>query len=153
MAPELAEGKAHLVGPRTDVYALGAILYEILTGRPPFAANSLLEVIDQVRTQDPLSPRSVQPSIPADLDTICMTCLRKDPDERYDSAEASADGLRRCLKGVLFRARKGPPFSRLARILRWSRGFCDLHVWADVLSFFLAVPFLSELRVSPLFGS
>jgi serine/threonine protein kinase len=153
MAPELAEGKAHLVGPRTDVYALGAILYEILTGRPPFAANSLLEVIDQVRSQDPLPPRSVQPSIPADLDTICMTCLRKDPEERYDSAEALADDLRRFLNGELIRARKLTPFGKLARILRWSREFVELHVLADVLTFFLPVPFLSHLLVFLLLGS
>jgi serine/threonine-protein kinase len=77
MAPEQAAGAAHAIGPATDVWALGAILYECLTGRPPFRAASPLDTLDQVRSRDPVPPRQLDPSVPRDLDTICLKCLQR----------------------------------------------------------------------------
>ncbi len=83
MAPEQAEGEGRLAQPASDVYALGAILYTMLTGRPVFQGASVLETLEQVRRREPLSPRRLRPAIPRDLETICLKCLEKDPRRRY----------------------------------------------------------------------
>jgi WD40 repeat protein len=117
MAPEQAAGKKD-VGPGADVWAMGAILYECLTGRPPFLSAVPLETLMQVLNNDPVPPRQLQPGVRRDLDTITLTCLRKDPRRRYAGAGALADDLRRFLAGEPITAR---PVGRAERAARWVR--------------------------------
>ncbi len=99
MAPEQAEGLADLIGPATDIYAVGAILYELLAGRPPFTGASKLEVIQKIKAGDPPPPSDIVPGIPADLDAVCLKCLAKSPADRYATAGDLADDLRRFITG------------------------------------------------------
>ncbi len=118
MAPEQAAGKRREVGPAADVYALGAILYELLTGQTPFQGNTIVEVLQKVQLEEPVSPRQRVHSLPRDLDTICLKCLHKEPGRRYESAEALADELARFLHHEPIRARPTP---RWERALKWTR--------------------------------
>jgi serine/threonine-protein kinase len=127
MSPEQAGGVTHEIGPPADVYALGAILYDLLTGRPPFRGTSLWETVDQVKTQEPVPPRQLQPGVPLDLETICLKCLEKDPSRRYTSAAGLAEDLRRFLASEPIFAR---PLSSPERAWRW----CRRNPWLAGLS-------------------
>lgn len=105
MAPEQIDGGQELIGPVTDVYALGVILYETLTGRVPFVATTTLETLEQLRRQEPIPPRYLQPKLPYDLQTICLKCLEKSPARRYADAHELAEDLRRFQVGEPIHAR------------------------------------------------
>jgi tetratricopeptide (TPR) repeat protein len=135
MAPEQATGRGGDIGPTTDVYALGAILYELLTGRPPFRAATPLETLQQVLEEDPVPPSRLQRSAAGDTETICLKCLRKEPGKRYASAADLADDLKRSLNGESIRARRT---SRVERLGRWCRRNPRVAVLVGLLALVLA---------------
>ncbi len=139
MSPEQAAGRTYDIGPLSDQYALGAILYELLTGRPPFLGATLLETIQQVRTQEPVRPTLLQATTPHDLEVICLKCLQKEQSKRYANAKEMADDLRRFLNGEPIRAR---PVSLMERSWRWcrrNRRLAALYAAVSVLLFMLAM--------------
>jgi serine/threonine protein kinase len=118
MAPEQAAGKSKEIGPAADVYALGVLLYEALTGRPPFVGSSVQETLDQVREHDPVPPSRLQPRVPHDLEIICLKCLQKHPADRYASADDLARDLQAFLDGEPIRARSLNTLEQVARAIR-----------------------------------
>jgi hypothetical protein len=122
MAPEQAAGRTEGVGPTADVYALGAVLYECLTGRPPFRGASLLDTLEQVRSREPELPRRLQPKLSKDLQAVCLKCIEKDAENRYQTADLLATDLRNWLQGK----------ATIARPQRWVKRACNnvcRHAW------------------------
>ncbi|HRZ38595.1 MAG TPA: serine/threonine-protein kinase, partial [Candidatus Paceibacterota bacterium] len=118
LPPEQASGHRGKVGLWSDVYSLGGLLYYLLTSRPPFQAQDVTDVLDQVLNREPVSPRLFNPSVPRDIETICLKCLEKDPARRYASARALAEDLGRYLQGETIMAR---PLNRPEKVWRWCR--------------------------------
>jgi hypothetical protein len=118
MAPEQAAGRSKEMGPAVDTYALGAILYECLTGRPPFQADSVIDLLMKVATEEPVAPRKVRRKCPRDLETICLKCLEKDPKKRFAGAGELADELDRYLHERPIKSRPAGRLERLGRALR-----------------------------------
>lgn len=129
MAPEQAAGQRGELGPRTDVYGLGTILYHMLTGRPPFQAASVVDVVFMVLEQDPVPPRVINPRADRDLELITLHCLQKPPDLRYDSAAALADDLRAFLTDEPLAVRSGRLGQFLARLFRETHHATVLENW------------------------
>jgi serine/threonine-protein kinase len=120
MSPEQAAGKIEEIGPWSDLYSIGAILYELVTGRPPFRAATPFETVRQVLDTEPVSPRQLNPAVPRDLETICLKCLQKERGRRYSSTQELADELGRYLRGEPIQAR---PIGQAARLWR----LCKRH--------------------------
>jgi serine/threonine protein kinase len=140
MAPEQSEGRIRDIGPTTDVYALGGILYHLLTGRPPIQAANRLAALEQVRTKPPLPPRRFQPECPRDLEAVCLKCLEKDSSRRYADAADLADDLERFLAGEPTRVRP-PAFWRraLAARVRVRSGSAESASFGELLVVWLVL--------------
>ncbi len=145
MAPEQASATRAPLGAAADIHALGAMLYHLLTGRPPFLGASTIETLDQVRVQNPVPLRRLNPKIPRDLETIALKCLEKNPSRRYASAEALAGDLRRWLDGKPISAR---PVSLIEHSWRWCRRRPVIAALAVSLVVALSVGFLAIVLLS-----
>jgi eukaryotic-like serine/threonine-protein kinase len=133
MAPEQAQGKAALLGPAADVYSLGAVLYELLTGRPPFRAESPLDTVIQVIDHQPVPPRLLNPNVDHDLETICLKCLEKNIEMRYASAEELGEDLQHYLDGDSINARSFNVIDRLAHMLERDTHTADFSTWSSMV--------------------
>lgn len=145
MAPEQAQGKTSELGPASDVYSLGAILYELVTGRPPFRAESPLDTVMQVIDHDPVPPRLLNPKIDHDLETICLKCLEKSPAMRYASADELGEDLQRYLAGDSINARSFNMLDRLARTLERDTHTADFSAWSSMVLMMAVVVFVEHL--------
>jgi serine/threonine protein kinase/WD40 repeat protein len=133
MAPEQAAGKGMPIGPAVDLYALGAILYELLTGRPPFRGETIMDTLWQVRHAEPVPPSRLHARLARDLDTICLTCLRKEPQRRYASVAVLADDVQCYLRGAPIRARRTHLPEQVWRWCRRNPGVASLTAAVAIL--------------------
>lgn len=146
MAPEQAAGTCDDVSPAQDIYSLGAILYELLTGRPPFRGTSLFDTLEQVRTTEAVPPRKLQPRVPRDLETICLKCLEKVPDRRYATAKDLADDLRCVQSGDSITARPAGSFERGWKWVQRYPAVASLAALTVLLTFVGAIGILREAQ-------
>ncbi|MFN5531435.1 MAG: protein kinase domain-containing protein, partial [Planctomycetaceae bacterium] len=153
MPPEQAAGKSAGVGPEADIYSLGAVLYCLLTGRPPFQAANPLDTLLQVIEGEPLSPRLLNPAIDEDLNAICLKCLEKNPADRYASAEALQADLAHFLDHEPVSIRTRTSLERLKRTLIHSRDDQELATWGDLLLVFAPLVMIPELIFQLLVGA
>lgn len=147
MPPEQASGRMKLVGPQADIYSLGATLYCLLTGRPPFQAASTLETLKLVLEQDPVPLRALNSQVQRDLETICMKCLEKDPAHRYPTAAALAMDLDAVLRGEAISVRGSDLFEQLFRMLKRNRDDFELRAWGLLLQGFAVIVLTTEVWV------
>ena len=145
MSPEQAAGKTALVGPLSDVYSVGAILYELLTGKPPFRAATPVDTLIQVLDNQPVSPRLLNPQVPHDLEIICLKCLEKEPPHRYESAQELTDDLDRFLQGELIHASSINLLGRATRALMHSQHEEHFHGWGLALILMGVIIFLAHV--------
>jgi eukaryotic-like serine/threonine-protein kinase len=151
MAPEQAGGRVRTVGPAADIWALGAILYELLTGRPPFKAATPFDTVMLVLESSPAPPRLLNPMIDRDLETICLKCLEKDPARRYLSAAELANDLHRFCEGESISARSYNLIDWVARTLRQGHYDVRFQSWGTMLYQFAAVVVVAHLIIIPVF--
>ena len=149
MPPEQAEGKAKHLNHLADIYSLGAMLYEFLTGRPPFKGRTLLETLEHVKKKDPVPPIQLQPDAPIDLQTICLKALEKDPAKRYQSAEEMADDLAAFSRGDPIKAR---PISALQKVWRWASRNKAQAALVAVASLFLLAALVGSVAINGLYA-
>lgn len=147
MAPEQAAGRLEEVNESADVYALGAVLYALVTGRPPFQADNPLDTMIQVLEGDPAPVRLLNPKVEADLETICLKCLEKDPEHRYPSAAAVAEDLTRYVEGESISVKSLNVVDRMVRVLHRSKHDIDLRTWSTMLFWFAGITLLSEIGI------
>jgi tRNA A-37 threonylcarbamoyl transferase component Bud32 len=147
MPPEQAAGKTTEIGRPADIYSLGATLYCLLTGRPPFQAATTLETLLQVLEHDPVPPRLLNRSIPADLEAICLKCLAKSPTQRYESCQLLAADLGRFLAGEPVSVSSPKWSGKLLRAVQRSRDDVRLQNWSVLLAWFAAIVFLAEVTI------
>ena len=145
MPPEQAAGKHKTSGPTSDIYGLGAILYYLITARPPFMADNVSAAMRQVLENDPVSPRVLNPGVPRDLETICLKCLQKEPKQRYASAQEVADELGRFLRSEPIQAR---PVSLATHVWRWCRRKPVLAALAAVVVALAAISTTTAVRMT-----
>jgi serine/threonine protein kinase len=139
MAPEQAQGKIRDLGPACDIYSLGAMLYELLTGRPPFRAETPIDTVMQVIHNEPVPATLLNPNIDKDLETICHKCLEKDPTLRYPTADALAQDLQNFLDGNSISARSSNVLGRLTRMLDRSQHDVDFATWSSMVLWMAAI--------------
>jgi hypothetical protein len=145
MAPEQALGRSQEIGPATDIYALGTILYEMLTGRPPFVGVNPLEIVMQVSTKEPAAPRVLAPQLDRDLETICLKCLEKEPARRYASALDLAEDIQRYRNGEPIHARSVTLVDRMARVLTRDELLGQFHALGRTVGHTAPVPLLAHV--------
>jgi tRNA A-37 threonylcarbamoyl transferase component Bud32 len=147
MAPEQAAGKVKELTSAVDIYGLGAVLYELLTGRPVFHAGSTLDTVRLVLEEEPVAPRQLNPRVDQDLETICLKCLQKDPRNRYATAEALADDLQRYLNADPISARSFSMIDRIARTLERDQYAIEFRGWAKMLLWFAVIMLAGHLAM------